>query len=155
MAFQICEDCLLWVNCYTEKLTLSLFSSTIPFLPLQTLTQPSCHDNPIHVACFFDAAKYSKPCFCDLTAIAVRNLREPFQIKTFSQKTLKCHCRQALNKRTHFLPVSFEALTGELRTWSMLHVVCQFACSVNAAKYLIEVFKMFDHMVLLKARCQD
>lgn len=43
-------------------------------------------------------------CCCDLTAVAVPSqvaafLRESFQIKTFSQKTLKLCCRRALNKR--------------------------------------------------------
>lgn len=101
-----------------ERQTLHLLSSTllIPSLHFK-------HSNPAQLpwrsnscSLFSDAPKYSKPpCCCDLTAIAVPSqvaafLREPFQIKAFSQKTLKSRCRQALNKRTHFLPVSSPAL---------------------------------------------
>lgn len=117
-----------------DRLSIFLFSSSFPF--------PSVHfkrSNPAQLpwqsnpcSLFSDAAKYSKnPCCCDLTAIAVPSqvaafLREPFQIKAFSQKTLKSRCRQALNKRTHFLPVSSQALRWKLRgsTTSCCSSVC-------------------------------
>lgn len=114
-----CVRTVLWVI-QRDWLCLSRLSSSAPFFPLQMLTQPCCHDNSNPCRLFFDAAKYSKPpCCCDLPGIAVPSqvaafLGEPFQIKAFSQKTLKSHCRQALNKRTHFLPVSSPALTGRL-----------------------------------------
>lgn len=127
----------------TERQTDSL---SLSFFIFHSLPSTSNAPNPAQLpwqsnpcSLFSDAAKYSKPpCCCDLTAISVPSqvaafLREPFQIKAFSQKTLKSHCRQALKKRTHFLPVSTKALTGTLRgsTTSCCSSVC---CSVNAAK---------------------
>lgn len=108
-----------------------LLSSSLPSTS-NTQTQPSCHDDPIRAACFLmlQSTQNPPPC-CDLTAIAVPSqvaafLREPFQIKAFSQKTLKSRCRQALNKRTHFLPVSSPALRCSLRGSSASR--CSSAC---------------------------
>lgn len=116
----------------TERQT--LHPSLLPLLPphfkRSNPAQLPWQSNPCSL--FSDAAKYSKnPCCCDLTAIAVPSqvaafLREPFQIKAFSQKTLKSRRRQALNKRTHFLPVSSQALRWKLRgsTTSCCSSVC-------------------------------
>lgn len=90
-----------------------LFSFSV--LTLNAQSQPSCHDDPVRAACFLKLQSTQKPSCYDLPAIAApcqvaAFLWEPFQIKTFSQQSLKSWRRQALNKRTHFLPVSSQAL---------------------------------------------
>lgn len=120
-----------------DRLTLFFFLRSLPSTSNVNPAQLPWQSNPCSL--FFDAAKYSKPpCCCDLTAIAVASqvaafLREPFQIKAFSQKTLKSHCRQALNKRTHFLPVSSQALMGKLR-WGTTPCCSSVCCGANATK---------------------
>lgn len=59
--------------------------------------------NPVRFDFWYCKVLQASRC-CDLTAVAVPSqvaafLRESFQIKTFSQKTLKLCCRRALNKR--------------------------------------------------------
>lgn len=49
------------VDTLTLSLSIFLFSSVFLFLPLQTLTQPSCHDNPIHAACFLILQSIQNP----------------------------------------------------------------------------------------------
>lgn len=57
LTFRICEGCvILWVNRCAERQAATLsFSFLLPFPSIhfkRFLTQPSCHDNPIHAACF-------------------------------------------------------------------------------------------------------
>lgn len=120
-----------------------LFSSSIPFLSLpsssNTQTQPSCHDNPIHAASFLVLQSTQTP----LPAAAIwlpllyqarwlLSSGESFQIKAFSQKTLKSRCRQALNKKTNFPPVSSRAFRWKL--WGSITLCCSVCCEVSASK---------------------
>lgn len=115
--------------------------SLLPFLSLHfKRTNPAqlpWQSNPCSL--FSDAAKYSKPsCCCDLLAIAVPSqvaafLWEPFQIKAFSQKTLKSRCQQAPNKRTRFLPVSSQDLRWKFRQ-SINSCYSSVCCDVCASE---------------------
>lgn len=78
-----------------------------------SIVPPSFNFNPTNsaqlpwqssAACFLILQSTQPSCCCDLAAVAVPSqvaafLGESFQIKTFSQKTLKLRCRRALNER--------------------------------------------------------